>query len=446
MLGQKSNSNLALGNSSTASSGLEQLRWNDYKFDISNGNQSFLGRSSSSSEYAGAQSRLPSTKSLFGANPNPNPYLTSAAIVPDFNADGKTDKIWVDSQTGETQVWLMDGTNVIQKGSLGQIDVSSTVYKIGDFNADGKTDFLLRNQVTGENSIVLMDGTNVANFIPIDTLDASWTPYIGDFDSDRKTDILWRNNQTGQNAIWLVDATNPNQVVKSATFIESVDPSWTPTMVDFDGNGRTDIFWRSATGENSAWFIDGTQANKSALETLDPTWTFSLGDFNGDFRSDLLWRNTTTGENKIWQANSLLPNSVFFTEGSLTTLDANWKSSIADFNADGKTDIFWHNEATGENTSWLMDGATITTETFLSPTPTSSKASFGDFNNDGRTDIYWRDYAGGADEIWTTNTDGTTVTKTPIAETDRLSPVQVGEDGQVIVGPDGLPLQKWITF
>ncbi|BAY11752.1 FG-GAP repeat domain-containing protein [Calothrix sp. NIES-2098] len=409
-------------------------------------NSGYINRSSAS-ELTSEVPNTVSAQSLFGgANNNPNPYLSSAAIVPDFNGDGKTDKIWVDAQTGDTQVWLMDGTTVAAKGSLGQIDLASTVYKIGDFNGDNKTDFLLRNQVTGQNTIVLMDGTNVARLVPLDTLDSSWTPLIGDFDGDRKTDIFWRNTQTGENALWLVDATNPGQAVKSGTKLDALDPSWTPTMVDFDGNGITDIFWRSATGENSAWFINGTQVNQSSLQSQDPSWNFTVGDFNGDMRSDFLWRNTTTGENKVWLTNSLIPNNVFFTESSLTTLDANWTSSIADFNGDGKTDIFWHNQSTGENTSWLMDGGTIVTQTFLAPSSTTAQATFGDFNNDGRTDIYWRDYGTGADEIWTTNPDGTTVTRTPVADTDKLPAVQVGEDGNPLVGPDGLPLKKWMTF
>src|SRR6056297_1649565 len=76
----------------------------------------------SASEDNGLTSTLPSSNSssplnttptipnLFGgANPNPNPYLTSAAIVPDFNADGKTDKLWINAETGEIIVRLMDG-------------------------------------------------------------------------------------------------------------------------------------------------------------------------------------------------------------------------------------------------------------------------------------------------------------------------------------------------
>uniref|UniRef100_UPI0035CBF547 FG-GAP repeat domain-containing protein n=1 Tax=uncultured Nostoc sp. TaxID=340711 RepID=UPI0035CBF547 len=118
------------------------------------------------------------------ANPNPNPYLTSAAITPDFNGDGKTDKVWVDSTTGEIIIRLMDGTNVLEQGSLGNFDISAYDYKIADFNADGKTDFLLRNKTTGENSIALIDGTKVANAASLTSVDPAWTPQIGDFNGD----------------------------------------------------------------------------------------------------------------------------------------------------------------------------------------------------------------------------------------------------------------------
>ncbi|MDZ7958378.1 MAG: VCBS repeat-containing protein [Aulosira sp. DedQUE10] len=421
---------------------------------------SFIGRSSlqaQDSETTPTTPTLPNIQlPLTGANPNPNPYITSPAIAPDFNGDGKTDKVWVDQTTGELKVRLMDGASVLAegsnkdngdvKGTLGAIQLTATTTsKIGDFNGDGKTDLLLRDQATGTNQLVLMNGVDAPTVIALDNIDPAWTPLIGDFNGDRKTDIFWRNPQTGENAIWLIDGSQPNAVT-SATILEAVDATWTPTMVDFDGNGKTDIFWRNTAGENSAWFMDGTQASKQALESLDSNWNFSVGDFNGDYKTDLLWRNVQTGENAVWVTNSLLPNNIFFSTGALKTLDSNWTSSIGDFNGDGKTDVFWHNNATGDNTSWLMDSTTVTTETFLSATPTTSKASFGDFNGDGKTDIYWRDYAGGADQVWITNGDGTTVTATPVQDKDKLSPVKLGADGNPVLGADGQPIQQWITF
>jgi FG-GAP-like repeat len=216
------------------------------------------------------------------ANPNPNPYLTSAAIVPDFNGDGKADKVWVNSATGETQVWLMDGSTVVEQGSLGTYDVSTWTYNIADFNGDNKTDFLLHNKSTGENVVALMDGTKVASSAPLEKVDPALTSSIGDFNGDRKTDILWHNTQTGENTIWQMDGST----VTNATALDKSDPALTPTIVDFDGNGKSDIFFRNAqTGENKVWFMDGAQASPFDLQSQDAAWTATLGDFNGDFKT-----------------------------------------------------------------------------------------------------------------------------------------------------------------
>ncbi len=386
-------------------------------------------------------------------NPNPNPYLTSAAITPDFNGDGKTDKVWVDMTTGELKVDLMNGATVTAEatnkngGTLSAIQLTpTTTVKIGDFNGDGKTDLLIRDQATGTNEIALMNGVNAPTIVKLDSLSSAWTPLIGDFNGDRKTDILWHNTQTGQNAMWLIDATQ-SQPVTSATTLATLAPAWNPTLVDFNGDGKTDILWRNTTtGEDTAWFMNGSQATTQTLATLAPAWTPTVADFNGDGKTDLLWRNSTTGENTVWLANSLLPNNVVFTTANLTTLAPAWTPTIADFNGDGKTDIFWHNSSTGENTSWLMNGTTVATQTFLPTTATSLTPTFGDFNGDGRTDIYWRDNTSGADQVWGADSGGTTFTTTAVAQKDQKTPVKVDTNGKPVLDANGKPIPEWVTF
>ena len=112
-------------------------------------------------------------------------------------------------------------------------------------------------------------------------------------------------------------------------------------------------------------------------------------------------------------------NGILVTEGALGTLDPAWTSKIGDFNGDGKTDIFWHNGTTGENTAWLMDGTTVATEAFLPANNAALTPSLGDFNGDGKTDIYWRDQTAGTDNIWTI--DGTTAVENPISDADKLT-------------------------
>ncbi len=42
----------------------------------------------------------------------------------------------------------------------------------------------------------------------------------------------------------------------------------------------------------------------------------------------------------------------------LSATGADWAiAQVADFNADGKTDILWRNQSTGENIVWFMNGA-----------------------------------------------------------------------------------------
>lgn len=110
-------------------------------------------------------------------------------------------------------------------------------------------------------------------------------------------------------------------------------------------------------------------------------------------------------------------NSIFITSGSVQKLDLSWKSSVGDFNGDGKTDILWHNETTGENTAWLMDGTTVSTAAFLPATDVAKQPKVGDYNGDGKTDVFWRNYNSGENSIWTVN--GTTTSETPL---DTISP------------------------
>jgi len=80
------------------------------------------------------------------------------------------------------------------------------------------------------------------------------------------------------------------------------------------------------------------------------------GDFDGDGRSDILWHNSATGENYLYFMNGLS----ITTRGFMRIADLAWDvAALGDYDGDGKADILWRNGATGETYLFPMDGMSV---------------------------------------------------------------------------------------
>ncbi len=80
----------------------------------------------------------------------------------DFNGDGKHDLLWRDGTSGTVAIWLLNGLQVAQSGSLGRgAGRLGSIAGTGDFNGDGKGDILWRDSLTGTVAIWLMNGLQV---------------------------------------------------------------------------------------------------------------------------------------------------------------------------------------------------------------------------------------------------------------------------------------------
>lgn len=87
-------------------------------------------------------------------NPNPNHIFNDGVTLPDFNGDGKTDKFWRNSQTGEIAIWLMDSTKPTGV-SLPQLD-SSWDFTFGDFNGDGRESLVTKMPFISQTAVSLV--------------------------------------------------------------------------------------------------------------------------------------------------------------------------------------------------------------------------------------------------------------------------------------------------
>ena len=296
-------------------------------------------------------------------NPNPNPNPAAFGAPGDFNGDCRSDILWRNTSTGETDMWLMNGTGITSAASLGTIATNWTIAAAGDFNGDGKSDILWRNSSTGEVDIWLMNGTVITSAASLGTIATNWTiAAVGDFDGDGKSDILWRNTSTGEVDLWLMNGAS----ITSGTNLGTISTTWTVVGAgDFNGDGKADILWRNtSTGEVDLWLMNGASITSGTnLGTVATNWTISgIGDFDGDGKSDILWRNTSTGEVDMWIMNG----TGIASAANLATISTAWSiAGTGDFNGDGKADILWRNTSTGEVDIWLMNGTGITSAASL---------------------------------------------------------------------------------
>ena len=158
---------------------------------------------------------------------------------------------------------------------------------VGDFDGDGKTDSLIIESKTRRSAEVFFSKS--ASSVWASRLKFSGNSrmrmLVGDFDGDGADDLFrssgdaWYVSNGGQGA-W-------RRINSSSAAIEKL------AVGDFNGDGKADIFaangatWKVSYGGTSRW----SQINSSKVTTPD----LAFGDFNGDGKTDVF---RSTG--KIW--------------------------------------------------------------------------------------------------------------------------------------------------
>ena len=186
---------------------------------------------------------------------------------------------------------------------------------------------------------------------------------------------------------------------------------WIDGVAPKDGQTQGLLFFNAATGQMGTWTLatSGAITGWRAYPTPTSGWVpRGVADYNADGFSDILFQNVATGALGIWSMGGTAGTTI---AGwiALQTPTAGWVVlGVADFNGDGQTDILFQNTATREMGIWVMNGTTVTGWAAL-PTPTAGWVvrGIGDFDGDGRPDILFQNTAQRSLGAWTVTGSGT---------------------------------------
>jgi len=196
---------------------------------------------------------------------------------------------------------------------------------------------------------------------------------FGDFDADGGADAFRRVVVSGT-ARWQRSA---NARLEWAHLNSSSAPSSALALGDFNGDGRSDVFY--ATGSEWRVSYSGTSAWTTLNTSTATRASLAFHDFNGDGRTDVF--RSSGGK---WSVSYGGTSSWVTLNTQAATLA---ELAFGDFNGDGRADVF---RATGS--AWQVSwGGTTTWRTLNSSLHTLPSLRLGDFNGDGITDGFRAD-------------------------------------------------------
>ena len=280
----------------------------------------------------------------------------------------------------------------------------------GDFNGDGRTDiFTVKKSNLKDWRLYL--ATSYGGFTYSASGTHPWTidgAVVSDLNADGMDDLIliehngnylyysWKlstGTSFGTSYFFAYHYANSSAFTSFYDYYINFRKYLKEYTADFDGDGFNDFLIIDKDNKNWRMFSFTPESNNVSFLMNNRTGTvsswgdaFQIADFNGDGKADI-WTFDSNGI-KIYSYNGTSLATIH--SGSYP--NKNHLFRLGDFNGDGKTDIFVYGSGSSEWSEWQFRLSTGTgfVANYFSRKKTDLKSDVvytGDFNGDGRTDI-----------------------------------------------------------
>lgn len=364
-------------------------------------------------------------------SPNITTLYSNLPVVArgDYNGDGKTDYIQYNYTLPANQftLWIADGVGfspyTIPYSRPASPNVFPQISSV-DFDTDSKDEIYIRaySGVTSLFYAFQFTGSAVTGYTNTITATAFSNPFVNgssydrhgisliqvDFNNDGVNEVVGLRTMDGTDKVQFVQQVFTSGSTNYYTLLPAVVKTYNAAnitkidFIDFDANGKTDLFFNDNTGATVYKFTAATfqQFFTPVSNVLNTYVEHFWGDFNGDGNADLLvHKNVSVNPWYLYMSDG----KVFLPVVSVGVLNTYIPGGMAlkgllnvnDYTADGKADLMvlsansnislFKNLGTGLFSSAEVYSGVNNITTF-------DNCFFADFNTDGRCDIYTPQY------------------------------------------------------